>query len=212
MKKLLFILQDILFIAVITFLCVMIYTYHKTNTVSVMNYKFLRIISNSMEPTLHPNTCIVIKVVENEDDLEIGDIITFISHEESIYGEINTHRIYDIIINEETGRKEFVTKGDYFDEPDITKVSFSNVKGRYVRKIPLSGLLSFILIRLSNSKIYFIIIIFPLILCLLTYINQLVNILVFGVDYKKVKKKIKLEKQRLKEQREKAILEQKKKE
>lgn len=187
MKKILSIVENLLLIGVLSLLCVMLYSIHVNNSVKIFNYRFMRVLSNSMEPVLEPNDCIIIKEVP-ESELDIGDIITFVSFENEIYGKFNTHRIYDIGIDENTGKKYYVTKGDYFDTPDYSYVIYENVIGKYVRKIPMGRVISFLVTKLADNRIYFAVIIFPLILCLLTYINQLIKIIVFGVDQQKTEK------------------------
>ena len=49
----------------------------------------------------------------------------------------------------------------------------------------MGSVISFLVTKLADNRIYFAVIIFPLILCLLTYINQLIKIIVFGVDQQK---------------------------
>ena len=50
---------------------------------------------------------IIVKRV-NPDDLDKGDIITYVSKE----GDIITHRITDVFVDSETGERTFETKGD----------------------------------------------------------------------------------------------------
>lgn len=188
MKKCFNVLENVLFIVILSLLCWMLYSIHVNNAVSFFDYRFLRVLSNSMEPVLSPNDCIIIKEVP-EEELGIGDIITFISSEDGITGQYNTHRIYDIGIDENTGIKYYVTKGDYFDTPDYSYVIYKNVIGKYVRKVPLSKAISFIVTRLADNKVYFMVIIFPLVLCMLTYIYQLIRILIFGVEETKAERK-----------------------
>lgn len=181
LKKFFTIFEDMLFIAVLAFLCIMFYSIHVNKTVAVFDYHFLRIISNSMSPTLAPNSCVIVKEVP-EDDLKVGDIITFVSHESSIYGNYNTHRIYDILINEETGQKEYVTKGDFFSMPDEIHLRYGDIMGKYIRKVPFSKAISFLVVKLANNRVYFTVVIFPLVLCLLSYIYELMHILIFGLE------------------------------
>lgn len=181
MKKLLYILGNLLFIILLGCLCWIIYSIHVYKTVSFFDYHFLRILSNSMEPSLSVNTCIIVKEVA-EDELKVGDIITFKSSETEIYGNYNTHRIYDITIDERTGKKKYTTKGDLFEYPDRIKLEYDDIIGEFQMEIPYSNKISFLIDKLSNNKIYFIVIIFPLVLCLLSYIYQLIRIIFFGVD------------------------------
>lgn len=173
------IVRTILFIAVFSTLCIMLYSLRKDQSVSIFNYRFIRIITDSMAPTFNPGTCIIIRN-EGLDDLEIGDIITFISYEDQIYNEYNTHRIYDMQVNEKTGQKEYITKGDRFTAPDNRIVRTKDIVGRFVCKVPFSKAINFIILELSNSMVYFVIIMLPLILCLLSYIKQLIWLIAFG--------------------------------
>lgn len=179
-KKFFEIIEDILFIAVIVFLCMLLYSVKVNKVVSIFDYRFYRIVSNSMEPVLTPNTCIISVKVSSDDELKEGDIITFISHDDRIYGEYNTHRIYKKVVNDKTGEVRYITKGDFFDVPDDSYVELKDIKGKYVRKLPFSKVISFLVIRLSNSWVYFIVIMIPLIYCLLSYIYKLAYLLMIG--------------------------------
>lgn len=181
LKKLFYILENLLFIALLSCLCYIIYSIQANNSVAFFDYHFLRILSNSMEPSLNVNTCIIVEKVE-EKELKVGDIITFSSKETEIYGNYNTHRIYDIVINKKTGKKEYITKGDLFEYPDRLHITYDDIIGKYIRKVPLSNKISWLVDKLENNKIYFVVIIFPLVLCLLSYIYQLLHIIVFGPD------------------------------
>ena len=201
MKKIIKIVEDLLFIAVLGMLCSMFYSIHVSGTVAVFDYHFMRIISNSMSPTLTPNTCIIVKEVP-EEELSVGDVITFVSHDARINGFYNTHRIYGITYEEETGKRLFITKGDFFDVPDDTYVAYEDVMGRFVRKMPFSRLISFLVDKLSNSRIYFMVVLLPLILCFLSYIYELIQLLVFGFETEEEQKARKqLRKQEKRERR-----------
>lgn len=181
LKKLFHILENLLFIALLSCLCYILYSIETNNSVAFFDYHFLRILSNSMEPSFHVNTCIIVEKVE-EKELKVGDVITFSSKETEIYGKYNTHRIYDIVINEKTGKTEYVTKGDLFEYPDRLPVTYDDIIGKYIRTVPFSDKISWLVERLENNKVYFAVIIFPLVLCLLSYIYQLLHILVFGLE------------------------------
>ncbi|MBE5926810.1 MAG: signal peptidase I [Lachnospiraceae bacterium] len=170
------VVEDILFIILLGILCYTIYSVHVYKTVGFFEYHFFRILSNSMEPTFEVNTCIIVKEVD-EDDLKVGDIITFRADTTEIYGEYNTHRIYDIELDESTGRKRYVTKGDYFEYEDKVRVEYEDIIGKYNSKMPFSDQISWLVEKLSNNKVYFCVIIFPLILCFLSYVYQLLDIL-----------------------------------
>lgn len=175
-KKILKIVEDIMFIILLGVLCYTIYSVHVHKTVAFFDYHFFRILSNSMEPTLDVNTCIIVKEVA-EEDLKVGDIITFRSDTTEIYGEYNTHRIHEIELDEATGKKRYVTKGDFFEYEDKVRVEYEDIIGKYEKNIPFSDKISWLVEKLSNNKVYFCVIIFPLILCFLSYVYQLLDIL-----------------------------------
>lgn len=189
-KKFFSIIEDLLFVAVMVFLCILLYSVKVNKVVSVFDYRFYRIVSNSMEPVLSPNTCVISKKVTSDDQLKEGDIITFISHDDRIYGEYNTHRIYKKLVDEETGEVRYITKGDFFNVPDDTYVKLEDIKGKYIRKIPFGKVISFLVVRLSNSWVYFFVIMIPLIYCLLSYIYKLAYLLFMDEEESKEEKSV----------------------
>ena len=181
MKKVFIIVEDIVFIILLGVLCYTVYSVHVHNTVSFFDYHFFRILSNSMEPTLDVNTCIIVKEVEDEE-LEVGDIITFRANQTEIYGEYNTHRIYSIEEDRDTGTRRYVTKGDFFEHADNVRVDSKDIIGKYQGNMPFSDKLGWLVEKLSDNKVYFCVIILPLIICLLSYIYQLLDIIFFGKE------------------------------
>lgn len=180
-RKLIYIFGNIFFIALTVCLIQAIYSVHKNRTVSFLDYHIMRVLSNSMEPYIEVNTCIIIKDVDI-DDIQVGDIITFSSLETEIYGEYNTHRVYGIQVNGITGEKEFITKGDAFEYPDRLPVKYENILGRFYKEVPYSDKLNLLVEKLADNRIYFAVIILPLVLCLLSYIYQLIRLIVFGAE------------------------------
>lgn len=180
-RKIFYIAGNIIFIILLICLFQTIYSVYKNRTVSFFDFHIMRVLSNSMEPDIKVNTCVIVKETEI-DDIEVGDIITFRSLETEIYGEYNTHRVCDIQVNERTGEKEFITKGDAFEYPDRLPVTYENILGKMYKKVPYSSKLSILLEKLANNKIYFVIIILPLVLCLLSYIYQLIRLIIYGAD------------------------------
>ena len=134
-----------------------------------------------MEPEIAHNECIIVEEVPVEE-IQVGDIITFVSREAEIYGYFNTHRVYDMYVDPETGEKKFITKGDAYSTPDDLPVSYEDILGKYSDKLPGGLALGNIIHKLSDSKIYFIVIILPLLFCLLSYLYQLIRILIFGAE------------------------------
>ena len=71
----------------------------------------LKVVSGSMEPSIHEGDYIYIKKTDT-DSLKAGDIISFYSQDDSIKGEINTHRISEVLSD-----GTFVTKGEPIANP-----------------------------------------------------------------------------------------------
>lgn len=100
----------------------------KEDNVSLFGFRPYIVLSGSMEPNLQVGDMVVSKKV-NQDQIEIGDIITF----EDESGATITHRVVDIIIKD--GEKLYQTKGDNNNTKDIGLVSIKNIKGEYTFKI-----------------------------------------------------------------------------
>ena len=169
------------FVLLLVALCYIIYSVNKYQTVSIFGHHLLRVLSTSMEPEIVHNECIIVENVPAEQ-IQVGDIITFVSEEPEIFGYFNTHRVYDMYVDPDTGEKMFITKGDAYSTPDNLPVPYENVLGKYTDKLPGGLALGNIIHKLSDSKIYFIVIILPLLFCLLSYLYQLIRILIFGAD------------------------------
>lgn len=175
MGKIKEVVQHILFVIAIVLVCFVVYTAAKGESFSVFGYRVLRVISSSMQPTISDETCIIIREVE-PDALEVGDIITFISTDPVIYGYYNTHRIYDIYTGDD-GVRCFVTKGDANPYPDDYDVTPDRLVGKYIREVPYGTVLGKALNHLRNRNVYFLVVMLPLLLCLLSYIYQLIQTL-----------------------------------
>ncbi len=174
MKKIVSFIKKAAFVAVVLFLCFLIYTMSQGKRVSVAGYQVLRVLTDSMEPTIAKNTCIIIKEVPIEE-VQVGDIITFVSKEEKIQGFYNTHRVQEVV--HENGQTYFITKGDKSEYVDEGRVSGEQFVGVYVRELPGGQLIGKAFLALADSRIYFIFIIFPLLLCLVSYAWQIFGII-----------------------------------
>ena len=120
---------------------------------SIFGIKTFTIISSSMEPTFKIDDIIFVKKID-ENQLQIGDIISFIQDKDII-----THRIEKIEKNE--GGLVFITKGDANSTTDINKVKLSQIEGKYIFKISKVGKIFYIL----KNKVVFIIVTIILLIC-----------------------------------------------
>ena len=119
------------------------------------------IVSNSMYPTLKINDGIF---VHREDNLEVGDVITFDSINEDTYGMDITHRI----VRKETlenGSVVYRTKGDNNELEDTAIVPFDNIFGKVIVKITNLGSFRNFIIKPINM---FLILLLPLLLIIVS--------------------------------------------
>lgn len=148
-KRILTIIIYILLIPIILWnLIIMVQTIKNPNeTPSVYGIKTFCIISGSMEPYIQINDVVVIKEVP-QNEINKGDIITF-----DVKGEKITHRITNIEADE-NGELIYTTKGDANNIEDETKVTFEDIEGKYIGKIPKVGK---IIMALKSKTTVFII-------------------------------------------------------
>lgn len=104
----------------------------KEENVDLLGYRLYIVLSGSMQPSLEIGDIVVAKKT-NEENIDKGDIITFIDES----GNTITHRAIDVIIND--GKKCYQTKGDNNNSKDVGLVTIENVRGKYAFKIPKVG-------------------------------------------------------------------------
>ena len=121
------------------------------------------IISPSMEPTIKVEDAII-TLRQEAKELEVGDIITFLSSDPRYSGLTITHRIVGIE-KSKNGDIFFRTKGDNNNTEDTALVSAKNVFGRVILKIPKIGYIQSLLMQ---SYGWIIIVVIPC-LCIVGY-------------------------------------------
>ncbi len=163
---------DVLFLLFMIFLCVIVLLAGSGRVPYIFGYRILQVISDSMSPTISDQTCIVIKKVPKEA-IRVGDIITFTSEDPRIRGYFNTHRVFQIIEDAESGEVLYITKGDASSQEDPYPVYYEQVAGRYVGELPFGKYIFRAIIFLVDPVNYFIVVMLPLFLCLMSYIKQL---------------------------------------
>ena len=133
-------------------------------TPSVFGYSFYYVLTDSMEPEINAGDMILSKKTSPEE-LEVGDVITYIGESGDLNGKIITHKIIEI------KGDTYVTQGVANDIPDPT-IRSSQILARYVTTIPLAGELFSII----NSKYGFVIlIIIPLAFLMVNEISTIVK-------------------------------------
>jgi signal peptidase len=111
------------------------------------DYDIYFVRSESMKPAINIGDMVVVGPAGAVGGIKPGDIVTYESGTNLI-----THRV--LSVDGET----LITKGDANEDPDSSPVQFSQVKSRYLFKIPYVGyLISFVQTRLG----WFLAIILP---------------------------------------------------
>ena len=103
-------------------------------TPEVFGFRLYVIESGSMDPTLHVGSVILSKHPKDPSKLEKDDIITY----ERADGATITHRIIEVVIDED-GTVSYITKGDSpINSPDVDPVTPQMISAVFVMKIPLT--------------------------------------------------------------------------
>lgn len=121
--------------------------------VNVFGRYVLRVMTGSMEPSLHTGDYIVVKKVDTKS-IKKDDVITFYSEESDVNGKLVTHRVVGI---EPDG--SFQTMGDANPVADHKLVRPDQVVGKYVRKARFFRWVSSFA---DSKKILLVLVIIPL--------------------------------------------------
>ena len=105
-------------------------------------YSAYVIVSGSMEPIIKVRDAVVVRRCE-EEDIKVGDVVTYRSLDESYYGILITHRVVNIEM--QNGEKIFITKGDNNETIDRSPIKFSQIQGKVAMRIPKIGYLKYFL-------------------------------------------------------------------
>lgn len=131
--------------------------------------------SGSMEPKIKTGSVAVVKPADN---YQVNDIITFgpVSKKETP----TTHRIVEI--NEENGKKEFITKGDTNNAPDQRVVAADEIIGKVLFSVPYAGYA----VSAAQKPIGFVlIIVIPAVIIIYDEMNKIKKEIKRKLDYKK---------------------------
>ena len=131
------------------------------------------IVSPSMVPSINVLDVVVIKRVDNPDGLKKGDIITFNSTDYRYSGITITHRIVDIE-RTSTGKYLYTTKGDNNNTQDSARISFDEIYGKVLFRIPKIGYIQY---YLSSILGWVAIIIVPAVMIILYDVYKLIKTL-----------------------------------
>lgn len=101
-------------------------------------YNAYVVLTGSMVPEIMPKDVVITKK-RTAKELEIGDIITFLSSDSRLSGVIVTHRIKNKYEDTTTGKYTFQTKGDANNTADFALAEEHNIIGEVIFKIPKVG-------------------------------------------------------------------------
>ena len=173
------------FVLALIVFCLIVFTYliiyfgdqyfgSKSGDSKLPIYSAYVIVSPSMVPTINVNDGVVVQRVDKQGNLNIGDIITFSSKDIRYSGLTITHRI----VGKQTiqnGNLVYRTKGDNNKSEDSSLVSFGDIYGKVLFKVPSVGVLyNFI----TNPFGFIISIIIPIVVILvinIVKVKQLVD-------------------------------------
>ena len=119
------------------------------------------IVSPSMVPTININDAVLVKRVD-DDEYNVGDIITFNSTDINYHGLAITHRI----VNKESCENEsiYTTKGDNNKTIDPAVVKTDEIYGKVFFKIPAIGIIQQFFSKPTN---FFLSLLIPAVIFLL---------------------------------------------
>lgn len=95
------------------------------------------IISPSMTPNINVWDVVVAKQVNKPEEIKKGDVITFISTSSISRGMTITHRVIEVV--EDENGVAYRTKGDNNLSPDTSPAKYDNVIGKVILRIPSLG-------------------------------------------------------------------------
>ena len=136
------------------------------------------IVSPSMTPVINVYDVVVNTRVSDPNDVQVGDIITYVSKAPTSEGMTITHRVV-AITKAEDGTVEYMTQGDNNSEPDSLYVRYDQVIGKEIFVIPLIGRLQFLL---ANQKGWLFLLLIPISIYVLFEIYKLIDL--FGLRKK----------------------------
>ncbi len=125
--------------------------------VSLFGFRLFYVVTGSMEPTLPVNSLIL---VQEREEYEVGEIVTYYAKDAQILGRPNTHRI--VAETEKDAQVWFTTQGDANPVPDPEPIQKKDIIGRVCFCFGAMGLIGTVLGMLSTPSGFFVIVLLPL--------------------------------------------------
>lgn len=187
LKSILSFIAKLIYYAVITFICILVgfllyYIISSQMHTNDENYKpkvsIYTIVSPSMTPVINVYDVVVNVRVDDPEDIQVGDIITYKSAAATSEGMTITHRVTEISQLPD-GTYEYMTQGDNNSEPDSLYVTFDTVIGKEILIIPYLGKVQFLI---ANQKGWLFLLLIPVAIYLIREIFKLIDL--FGLRRK----------------------------
>lgn len=137
------------------------------NTPTVFGYTIFRISTGSMEPELMIGDVILDKVMDDETEIAVGDVITFEGGSQ-FDGKLVTHKVIKAPYTDENGNIMLQTHG-IANELDDTPISIDQVRAKMICKIPYIDTLYNLFLSPCGLLIMILLII-------LVFIDEIINI------------------------------------
>lgn len=135
-------------------------------------FSLYTIISGSMIPNINVYDVVIDVRVDEPEDIEIGDVITFYSDSPELRGGTITHRVISIIKNSD-GSYNYQTKGDNNLVEDSATVPYEKVIGKVALRIPQLGRVQFFL---ASSFGWLLLIMIPALYIIFKDIHRLIKL------------------------------------
>lgn len=153
----------LIFVFLVALVALMLVQKKNGGETEIFGYYVFDVLTDSMSGTIEKDEVIVSKKVENKYALKVGDIITFTAPSGVLKGYNETHRIVEIILDEDGNVQYYKTAGDKLYNGSVKvddwQLPPENVKAIFVRKSAfIGGLKSF----LSHWYGYVVIVVVPM--------------------------------------------------
>lgn len=138
---------------------------------SLFGFRFFYVTTESMAPTIEPNSLVFVRNTAL-DDLKEGDVITFLSTDPTIYGYPNTHRI----VGRDTDGS-FVTMGDNNPRPDLYTVAPDKIIGKVIGWTkPVTPIATFFRFAVTRQG-FFVCVVMPLMIITMMFLSNFIQTL-----------------------------------
>lgn len=148
LKIIINILKTLLYVVVVLLLIVILVQKVSSNNKTIFGFRIFTVASESMKGEYDIGDILISKNV-SENELKVGDNITYLGEKGEMAGLVITHKI--VKIEEREGKKYFTTKGikNTIEDPEIT---YSQIYGKVIYK---TAILSYIATLMTNELIYY---------------------------------------------------------